>query len=392
MDKDLDVALRQNPLMLGQMLSSYGLKINHDCFEGCYRNFKRKIQRILDTTRSSEMRPASLKKHVGQQMFYGRTNEATVARKLFSGVLKDARVPIKDFSNSTQEPDTTTAGVREEFHERGLGLLQQEDYFSNGIADLLSPDFHRGIFMTPSPGDLKMNTVIKNMAKVAGMTNPRPDAVYGYRHDLPGLNPPDDISWSPSVLARCQIAPGLAHAVLIIETKGDGGSVATAEDQARRGGATLVKGHQDLLDMARGYRLTETRAPQEDSLVFSCTFNLQSLDLWVHWAEAGGTNDEGDQLPTLYHMNRVKTFLWNDNDHLIALRRSLHNILDWSLYGGRLDAIKNLHAQLFGIERGKCKAEMEKQVEARTKHMPSPRKTPSTPKSAESSRGKRKKG
>ena len=66
------------------------------------------------------------------------------------------------------------------------------------------------------------------MAKVDGMTNPKPDSTYGVHIDhYPIL---DDVTVSAYIDFLLAIVPILHHAFLIIEGKSDSGSKAEAEN------------------------------------------------------------------------------------------------------------------------------------------------------------------
>ena len=127
-----------------------------------------------------------------------------------------------------------------------------------------------------------------------------------------------DVPMPQEILNLLELAPGMHMAFLIIEGKSHKRSVAEAQNQARRAGATLVNGARKLkrrVDDA----LVEASIDQ-DTFVFSATFSTEALQIFVHWYDA--TNG-------LYHMNRVSAVTLNDRDQIISGRRQLHNILEW---------------------------------------------------------------
>lgn len=105
------------------------------------------------------------------------------------------------------------------------------------------------------------------------------------------------------------------HPFLVVEEKSDAGSVATAEDQARRAGATLVNASREL--QAAVGELPDLEGPDEDSFVFSCTTSPSGVQIWVHWYEGPSTKQ-------LFHMNLIMSGNINIEDQAEQERKALH--------------------------------------------------------------------
>ena len=180
------------------------------------------------------------------------------------------------------------------------------------------------------------------------MTNPRPDMLYALKQGKYPLAsiPPKEI------LDLLEIVPSVHHPFLLIEGKSEKGSSATAANQARRGGATLVKAARKLrailekgslpgsASSANGDapELEAVEAPESPdgsvaqlkqkrpirpnlkSFVFSVTISPTNFTVWVHWY------DEGNQL---YHMNPVDSFAMMGAKGPKSIRCAMHNITQW---------------------------------------------------------------
>ena len=145
-----------------------------------------------------------------------------------------------------------------------------------------------------------------------------------------------------------EIVPDVRHAFLIIEGKSHAGSSVVAENQARRGGATLVKAARKLRAILQEgstsssnddapeleeyeapgspgtsvAQLKQKRAikPDLNTFVFSVTISPLHFTVWVHWY------DEGNQL---YHMNLVDSFAVRGAKGPNPIRWAMHNIVQW---------------------------------------------------------------
>lgn len=106
--------------------------------------------------------------------------------------------------------------------------------------ELLNKDFARTLLPSNFEDDPSLvEEMVNALAKDKDMKNPRPDWTFGFqRRKFPlsiGIPIPE------RVLNFLEIVPGMHHPFLIIEGKSFEGNMSTAENQARRGGATLVQ-------------------------------------------------------------------------------------------------------------------------------------------------------
>ena len=95
---------------------------------------------------------------------------------------------------------------------------------------------------------LLVENITKHLEKDKGMTNPRPDMTFGLECEEDSFT----TSIPQHILDLLWIAPGIHHPFLILEGRSNSGSSATAENQARRGGAILVKASRALWAIIEG--------------------------------------------------------------------------------------------------------------------------------------------
>ncbi|KAI4247899.1 MAG: hypothetical protein L6R42_009477 [Xanthoria sp. 1 TBL-2021] len=84
--------------------------------------------------------------------------------------------------------------------------------------------------------------------------------------------------------------------------------------------------------------------PDFETAIFTITASPASVVIWVNWVEFGDEMDKNGNRVSTYHMNKLRTYLWDDRDSLRALRAALHNIMDWAVYV-RLPKAKELHTK-----------------------------------------------
>ena len=114
-----------------------------------------------------------------------------------------------------------------------------------GVVYQLDKDLTRTLLPGKFDEDVSLTSELtKHLAKEAGMINPRPDMVYRLKSEKHSIAVGTEVP--PCILELLEIVPDVRHAFLIIEGKSHAGSSAVAENQARRGGATLVKAARKL--------------------------------------------------------------------------------------------------------------------------------------------------
>ena len=234
------------------------------------------------------------------------------------------------------------------------GKLEWKDFLvDEGVVYHLDKDFARTLLPGKFDEDSSLtNELTRYLAKEAGMINPRPDMVYGLKSEKHSIAVGTEVV--PSILELLEIVPDVRHAFLIIEGASHAGSSAIAENQARRGGATLVKAARKLRAILQEESTSSTEddapdledfeipgsvgspgstgrsvaqlkqkrgvKPDLDSFVFSVTISSLHFTVWVHWY------DEGNQL---YHMNLVDSYAVRGAKGPNPIRWAMHNIVQW---------------------------------------------------------------
>ena len=131
------------------------------------------------------------------------------------------------------------------------------------------------------------------------------------------------------------VESNLLYPFFIIEGKGNEGSLADAENQAARGGATLVYARR-ILNHKAG--LPHSPGPDKQSFAFSMTLDAYTARVWVHWCEVlprGADVDNEDRTfltnkyYETYHMDALASYAFFNPEDVQDLKRTLNNILDW---------------------------------------------------------------
>ena len=127
----------------------------------------------------------------------------------------------------------------------------------------------------------------------------------------------------------------LDYPFLIFEGKGARGSLADAENQAIRGGATLVYARR-ILNHKAG--LPYSTGPDKQSFAFSMTLDCYTAHVWVHWCEVQpreapvGAEDNTfltNEYYETYHMDSLVNCDFSKLKDVQDLTKTLNNILDW---------------------------------------------------------------
>ena len=165
--------------------------------------------------------------------------------------------------------------------------------------------------------------ITKDLEKQSGMKNPKPDYINGIQRDK--FPVPSGVHLPTEATALLEIAPGMHHLFFILEGKADRGSMAEAENQARRAGATLVNAARSLAALVDPQ--PSIIGPDETSFVFSATMGPNHIDIWVHWFEA-----KEDEMDSRYHMDIVASDTLRMAGNVEGIRRKLHNIIEWGAH------------------------------------------------------------
>lgn len=95
-----------------------------------------------------------------------------------------------------------------------------------------------------------------------------------------------------------------------------------------------------LNQMAQDAQFKLPPGPNRSSFCFSCTFDVNIAELWLHWYEAADNdnNDDDDDNGGVFHMHRVGLYVMLERkDEVSHFRNDIRNILDWGIYKNQKD-------------------------------------------------------
>ena len=342
---------------IGIQMGWYGLKYNHSAYKKA-ADFKRYIEDIVLGDRGSVMRPESVKyfqevldvsglfapihllsllrmSHANSKFTktYQWANEYTFLYHIIP-ILQGRGYHVP---NEAEEMPGQVDAYRSE--ERIWRTFLSDDK----VVNILDKDFARTLLPGGfSKQPLLVEEITKYLEKDKGMTNPRPDMTFGLKREEDSFT----TSIPQHILDLFWIAPGIHHPFLILEGKSHSGSSATAENQARRGGATLVKASRALWAILEGNiptlpDLSDQEAegiadtgndeihpvkPDLKSFVFSITMSPTNFSIWVHWYDMGNHH---------YHMNLVESWSLHNSKGPAQIRWAWHNIIEFGVWTRR---------------------------------------------------------
>ena len=344
---------------IGIQMGWYGLKYNH----GAYRkaaDFKRHIEEIVLGDRGSAMKPESVK-HYEEVLnvsglfapIHHPKLKAQYRRCTNSEITKAYQwsnehtflyhiIPIlqgRGYHVSKEAEETPGQENAYRSEERVWRTFLSDEK----VVNILDKDFARTLLPGGfSKQPLLVEEITKHLEKDKGMTNPRPDMTFGLKREEDSFT----TSIPQHILDLFWIAPGIHHPFLILEGKSHSGSSATAEIQARRGGATLVKASRALWAIVEGdvptlpdlsnqeaEGLADTDndesypiKPDLKSFVFSITISPTNFSIWVHWYDMGNQH---------YHMNLVESWSLHNSKGPAQIRWAWHNIIEFGVWTRR---------------------------------------------------------
>ena len=270
-----------------------------DRLDGC-TEFKEKVFKIFQKDRPSRMNEDSFKKISGYIKEHATDNEATYVDGLVDPVIKSERTV------ATKKRDAM-----------GEILFVCQSFEDDEMVRARDVQFGKCFL----PGKM-----VKKTENQLGLTDPKPDFTFGIKrnkHHLPGTAPSDKVK------AIIGIADGMIHPFFVIENKGCEAPIDVARNQAIRDGACIVNARLHLNSLAENDGWQRPKGADMDAFAFSCTWDVNVSELWIHWHE---TLDDG---AGLFHMNRLGIYLNVDRQHLTQFRHDVHNILDWGILTNR---------------------------------------------------------
>ena len=289
---------------------------NEEAYER-YPELQEEIKGIVFHDRGSQMRTESLRKIKQFRAKHATEDEITYFAGLMPQVVKGTR----QVASSKRTVDGEIVSQAKTFDSDDLSMRQEANFIKNIL-----------------PGK------VEAVEKVLGLTNPKPDRVFGLQQ--PRFPNPLDPKLSSEAQALVSVAPGTLHAFFAIKNKGCEDSIEAAENQAIRSGATLVAARRNLNQMARNQEKdgNEQDGADNQSFAFSCSWVPQMANLHVHWYERMGDG------VGVYHMNLLRAYLMVNQRDIQDLRHDIHNILDWGVSAKRKETLKAVVAGIVANE------------------------------------------
>ena len=371
-----------------------------------YPTLKRLVDDIVKTDRpASTVKERSAKKYQHHLKTYGTSNEDTFLEAVMPLVFKESFTvsaaekpgaltpPASLPNNSRDDPEEATMETMEEDAEQEWWQHGQKFAVNYLFAHDMTPNTYRDSGFP--------ELLARQLAKEKGMTKPKPDRVWGIDRTYRPV--PNGVYLTEATERALEIVPSLHSPYLLLEGKSNRGSSATAEDQARRGGATLVNcalqlqllarqaphsasparhdypdaqrvddqvadnqrvDNQDGLESAGSGEAVQ-EGPDLNAIVFSATLNPKMIEFWVHWAE---------RLPdktTRFHMNYVAGKLLRDADAQLVIRTWSQNIHTWGCFTRR-EYLDQLHRDLYQAEQNRTANMKRKAIDGQRSEQDTP--------------------
>lgn len=301
--------------------------VNSDALKTKYPSFQKDAEALLNRGRASAMKAESVE-HIESWIEKNYTRpEDDIMWQLLPMI-----VPEK---SSAPGADAGVYNVKW-FSEDGSVVSRNQQF----LTDLLP------FRQTDAEKKILTKSLVKEL--FPGMTNAKPDFTYGIREE----QHPDIRSerYTPHTRALMAVAPYLVHPFLIVEGKSSNGSMTDAENQAIRGGATLVNARRMLNAKAN---MCDALGPDKKSFVFTVTMDTDLARIWINWCEIQSMEgvDGKEELYETFHMNSLDAFmLRGQRNNLAEMRKVLHNVIDWGLWG-RMKEIKGVMTRVFEAEQ-----------------------------------------
>ena len=287
-----------------------------------YREFRQRVFAPIAPERGSAVKPGeneALKKIYKTCVNIGAT-EATFKREMLDHIIK------KDF-NVLAVPGDDSKGIKPVFESRSV--------LGGGVFSQAEQPLRRGFLPHNYPTTFSPKDIAGKLT-IDGMHNSVPDTTWGYLgQDLDPISEGATTQdYTNSLLTIC---PGLFCPFFILEVKVDNGSMEVCRNQAARRCATIVSVMRELLRKLG--RRKDTLGPDENTYIYCATMSTDFIEWWVGWAEVC----EGERVS--WHMNKLRTELFDQENPLLVMRRAMHNIMEWGLMT-RLPIIKKLVSEL----------------------------------------------
>ncbi|KAM3441983.1 hypothetical protein MY4824_001397 [Beauveria thailandica] len=227
-------------------------------------------------------------------------------------------------------------------------IQARNNYLSKPLKASIRPMFDGCIFPQPSIGNLllRIDSLIMYKATVATkaspadskkldeearqyskLSTPVPDILYGYF--IEGLTEEtQDLLTATLGDVSVVNTENMVLPFLVVEFKGDGGSMWSCVNQCLGGSAACVNVGRRLNTKL----VTKDQNPSFNSAVFSIAMNQEHANLYVSWRPESDPRAE-------YYMQRIGLYATEDMRHHLILQRAVRKIIDWGM-GPRLDEIR----------------------------------------------------
>lgn len=296
-----------------------------------YPHFQQRVKNIVNQKRKSLVDPLEFSEFQLAWHTYKDKNEDTVLNKLLPFFMKDKRTISIDGSAEEEDAHAVVS------------------YLRSGLVEITNREFQRTCLPLREDGSPLEKKLLDAMAKEDGMTNPKPDRTFAISMKKNPL--PIGFSTPPEIAVWLEVMRGVHHPFFLIEGKSYQGNLLDAQNEACRGGATLVGAARRLLATLG---IPDIVGPDTRTFVFSATLSPGLMDIWVHWVDVPSPG----ALP-LYYMNKLMSKAIDDEENFGQLRKALHNILDWGC-GPRLTDLQPLYPTIMEYaERQRREAEQK---------------------------------
>ena len=309
--------------MVRSELAEQGMYINNKEAYKSHHGFREWVEDIVLSKRSSQMRQASAK----QISTWMSENAVADEKSYYTGLKPLVIKASRTVATAKRNLDNQLLKQARSFASDGLDV-KENDMFTKHVLPVR----------------------FESKEKQLGLSTPQPDFAYGLK--IPQFPDPTAPVLSQEAKSLIKVSPQLRHAFFVIENKGCERSIEEAENQAIRSGATMVAARRRLNDMAsqnlepagKECDVATTAAsplgPDRSSIAFSCAWIPQMANIFVHWSE-----ERGDGV-VLYHMNRIRGYLMEDEEHQADFRADVHSILDYGVAVERKEVLLNLETAI----------------------------------------------
>ncbi|KAG8526434.1 uncharacterized protein KY384_000027 [Bacidia gigantensis] len=297
-----------------------------------YKMIKEKITRVLDI-------------EMGQQSI----ERFTRIYNKYHGLDEDSYLAaILPLLAPQQRKVLDVPGEQEVWGDAGAGPLHPgrkyklKDWDEDGVIMAVNKQYKDGF--VPYCGD---EALAKEMKKEDGITNPKPDRVFGLEEalfELPkGYRLYDDMAWLLTMIA------GVFHAFFLIEGKSNKGLMDIAKNQACRAAATLIFQLRLFLDAIEVPDIE--KGLDKRTYIFSMTLDANFAIIWIHYA------DKQDDGTIHYYMERIAHGMIESEEDVIKIQRCINNIQSWGSVERKNEILqyhKNyLHPHLKAVQAGR---------------------------------------